>query len=515
VRNLIFISYSHKDIKWLKRLQVFLKHLERKEVIEYWDDTRIDPGGKWREQIDEAIISSSVAVLLISADFLASDFIQTNELPRLLSAAEDTGLIILPVIISPCGFERIPELSKFQAINPELKPLTKMRGWEKDQLWDEVTQAIETAISRPTTANETKVTISTSHSEDIAFTETNVEKENVKENIQDYPPKIETQLIESSQSDSGVSNNLFKYESLYNYDRAKKDAEARLLNGAVLYRMTSIIYSSRTEVLTGDGSVHGLNEGSFHRVQQRATYGSNNVLVSIAEVLYNMYRQTLGRINYEMPPQVIMAGLQSEMVLVVLRVKEISNLVYAEAEAVRALYDPRLTGTVLVQPDLASPILSKFGDQLRVSGKSGVICPSARHSRGFIIVLFRDETNKIISNSYETISIRLQLLAEEQDTKQVVNVVDPFKQTLHPTMGYYSFADAEKLNHLIGSGLINPSGIPSYGIVDFVRRNYFNYPDDAVMMPTSLQSKTESTVEAMGFDRCPLALNHCPIFKLN
>ena len=51
IRSQIFISYSHKDKKWLERLQVHLKPLEREGLFERWDDTMINAGEKWRDEI--------------------------------------------------------------------------------------------------------------------------------------------------------------------------------------------------------------------------------------------------------------------------------------------------------------------------------------------------------------------------------------------------------------------------------------------------------------------------------
>mgnify|MGYP001172642810 CR=1 FL=1 len=107
LRQQVFISYAHADAEWLKRLQLHLKPLERDRRIDRWDDTRIKPGMDWLA-------------------FLASDFIANNELPPLLEAAEREGALILPIIVSPCSFERTPKLSRFQAANSPLETLEDM-----------------------------------------------------------------------------------------------------------------------------------------------------------------------------------------------------------------------------------------------------------------------------------------------------------------------------------------------------------------------------------------------------
>jgi nucleotide-binding universal stress UspA family protein len=146
-RQGVFISYSHADAQWLERLQKHLKPLQR-DGVEVWDDTRLRAGERWREEIREALAKTKVAILLISADFLASDFIVTNELPPLLKAAEEDGATILPVIISPCRFTRMDNLSLFQAVNDPAKPLVQMRHANREKVLDDVARAVEDALKR-------------------------------------------------------------------------------------------------------------------------------------------------------------------------------------------------------------------------------------------------------------------------------------------------------------------------------------------------------------------------------
>jgi hypothetical protein len=148
MRDKVFISYSHQDTKWLKRLRVHLRPLERGNNIDVWDDTKIKPGSKWKDEIRKALGSTKVAVLLISADFLASDFIATDELPPLLKAAEEDGAMILPFILSPSRFLKNESLSQFQTVNNPSKPLIGLPKAKQEALLLELTEAIEISLGQ-------------------------------------------------------------------------------------------------------------------------------------------------------------------------------------------------------------------------------------------------------------------------------------------------------------------------------------------------------------------------------
>ena len=142
----VFVSYSHKDISYLERLNVHLRPLERKSLIQLWSDTLIQSGEKWKERIAKALDKSAIAILLISADFLASDFSINDELQPLLKIAEQTGTIIIPVILKACRFLREHSISQFKAINDPVNPLCKLNEWEQENIYERLSQRIEIAL---------------------------------------------------------------------------------------------------------------------------------------------------------------------------------------------------------------------------------------------------------------------------------------------------------------------------------------------------------------------------------
>ncbi len=141
VRTKVFISYSHENEEELNRLLVHLKAAKLNKMVEWWDDTQIRPGEDRNKEIQKAIDLARVAVLLVSVDYLASDSIVKNELLPLLTASEEEGITILPVIVGPCGFE-YTDLARLQAVNDLSTPLSKMSKHEKDEVWNKVVRTI-------------------------------------------------------------------------------------------------------------------------------------------------------------------------------------------------------------------------------------------------------------------------------------------------------------------------------------------------------------------------------------
>lgn len=110
----IFISYSHKDVEWRDKLATHLRALQLQDSLTFWTDEAIGIGDAWFEKIQEAMNAASVAVMLVSPDFLASGFIIREEVRRLLERREQDKMPIFPILVRPCVWKRVPWLARLQ-----------------------------------------------------------------------------------------------------------------------------------------------------------------------------------------------------------------------------------------------------------------------------------------------------------------------------------------------------------------------------------------------------------------
>jgi GAF domain-containing protein len=145
-RNRVFISYSHKDKKFVEELLKHLKPLERAGRVSAWSDKQIQPGAKWSDEIKEAIVATRVAVMMVTADFLASDFIHEHELGPLLKIADVGGAQILWIPVRHCSYKDTP-LKNYQAVISPDKPLAEMKA-ERDHAWVRICDEIKTAANK-------------------------------------------------------------------------------------------------------------------------------------------------------------------------------------------------------------------------------------------------------------------------------------------------------------------------------------------------------------------------------
>lgn len=130
----VFISYSRADSDWLNRVKVHLRPLERAGRIELWHDGMLQSGEPWREKLNNIVRTASSAIFLVSANFMASDFIYTNELQPIAKRARDGGVVVFPVVIGHCLFDEDDYLKDFQLFNDPELPLSRLESAEVDKI---------------------------------------------------------------------------------------------------------------------------------------------------------------------------------------------------------------------------------------------------------------------------------------------------------------------------------------------------------------------------------------------
>ncbi|MCB2380057.1 TIR domain-containing protein [Hymenobacter sp. BT635] len=147
-RTSVFISYSHADSHWREMLAIHLHPLMRDQHVQIWSDRDIRKGERWQDRIRRQLAQAKVAIFLVSADFLASDFIHAEELPPLLVAAEQEGAILLSIIVRPCAFQDSP-LSSLQAVNNPSQPLSGMSKTQRERVMLSVYQELRDVFKPP------------------------------------------------------------------------------------------------------------------------------------------------------------------------------------------------------------------------------------------------------------------------------------------------------------------------------------------------------------------------------
>ena len=141
----VFISYSHKDTAWLGKVKMFLRPLEDQGFLRIWDDTNIRPGSQWLDEIKLSLESAQVGVLLITQNFLTSEFIVQKEFPVLLEKAKNRGCLIFWIAVSTSTWDD-SELSRFQAANDPNQPLDTLTEPEQNRILKSIYSRMKEAI---------------------------------------------------------------------------------------------------------------------------------------------------------------------------------------------------------------------------------------------------------------------------------------------------------------------------------------------------------------------------------
>jgi internalin A len=136
----VFISYAHKDERFRLALEPHLKLLQRQRLIATWHDRLIKPGTQWKDVIDANLEHANLILLLVSADFMHSDYCWEVEMKRALERHIKKEAVVIPIIIRDVSWSKAP-FAELQALPDKAKSVDKWKN--KDSAWRNVADGIE------------------------------------------------------------------------------------------------------------------------------------------------------------------------------------------------------------------------------------------------------------------------------------------------------------------------------------------------------------------------------------
>ncbi len=139
----VFYSYSHQDEKLRDELEKHLSSLKRQGVISSWHDRQIPAGGEWMGEIDEHLNTAQIILLLVSADFIASDYCCDIEVQQAVNRHEAGEAQVIPIILRPVDWEGAP-FAKLQALPKDAEAVTSWAN--QDEAFKNVARGIRKAI---------------------------------------------------------------------------------------------------------------------------------------------------------------------------------------------------------------------------------------------------------------------------------------------------------------------------------------------------------------------------------
>jgi TIR domain len=288
----VFFSYSHKDEDLRNELEVHLAGLKRQGVISTWHDRRITAGTELGSAIDGNLNAADVILLLISPDFINSDYCYEKEMDRAMERHRNGAARVIPVILRPCDWHGLP-FGKLLATPTDGKPVTK---WpDRDEAFLNVVQAIKAALN--------ELGKKPSQPTPVVKSETRPWDESVKESL--GGPRSSNLRVRKEFTDLDRDRFLhegFEFIAKF-FENSMQELVARssgldqTFRRVDVNRFTSAIYQNGQKICRGSASIgDGLmgRDSIAYSMDDNPQHGSMNESVSVKNDDQSLYFQALG-----------------------------------------------------------------------------------------------------------------------------------------------------------------------------------------------------------------------------
>ncbi len=143
----LFLSYSHKDEKYVEEIRKDLILMERNGLIRTWYDRSLQAGERWEESTLHELKTSDIIICQLSRDFLASDFCVLTELDTAIKRKLEGEAELIAYVLKECGWKEVPNLKEFQVLPKDAKPLSDWKNG-KDKYWRSIAEGIKQVLEK-------------------------------------------------------------------------------------------------------------------------------------------------------------------------------------------------------------------------------------------------------------------------------------------------------------------------------------------------------------------------------
>lgn len=158
----LFCCYARKDRDMLEQLKNHLTYLERQDLITIWSDININAGEEWEREIHQHLESADIFLLLISSDFMGSDYCYSTEMGRAIERHDQGSAQIIPILLRPTFYQNAP-FARFQMVPTNAEPVTM---WPNlDNAFHDITRYIDQVVA------ECQIRQVNEHSPEPSYTE--------------------------------------------------------------------------------------------------------------------------------------------------------------------------------------------------------------------------------------------------------------------------------------------------------------------------------------------------------
>src|SRR6185312_3125228 len=141
----VFCCYAREDQALLEDLRKHLMPLQRQDQIKSWSDTDLNAGAEWEKELHRHLESADIILLLISADFMSSDYCYSTEMGRAMTRHQQGSARVIPVILRSIHWQSAP-FAELQAIPTNAIPV---RNWpDPDVAFHDIAEHINTVVAK-------------------------------------------------------------------------------------------------------------------------------------------------------------------------------------------------------------------------------------------------------------------------------------------------------------------------------------------------------------------------------